>query len=71
MTAADDDRDPVELDGRGHHHAVEVDLALDQAAVFVGRIAQGDMDRAERLLGLRDLVRDTRRGLTCGVIFIS
>src|SRR5688500_10231997 len=58
---ADDDRDAIELDRRRHDEAVEVDLALDQAAVLVGRGAKGDVDRGERLLGLGDLVGDAGR----------
>ena len=38
-----------------------MDLALDQAAVLVGRIAERDVDGPERLLGLGDLVGDPGR----------
>src|SRR4029077_17998616 len=50
--------DTVELDRRRHDQAVQVDLALDQAAVLVGRVAQRDVHGPERLLGLGDLVTD-------------
>ena len=61
MPAADDDRDAIEFDRRRHDQAVEVDVAFDEAAVLVGRIAEGDVDGPERLLGLGDLVADPGR----------
>jgi hypothetical protein len=63
VAAGDDHRHAVELDGRLHHQAVEVDLALDGAAVLVGRVAERDVDGPEGFLGLRDVVGDAGRGV--------
>ena len=58
MAPVDDDGHAVEFDGRLHDQAIEVDVAFHQAAVLVGRVAERDVDRAEGLLRLGDLVAD-------------
>src|SRR6476646_952696 len=63
MPSVDDHRDAVELDRRRHDEAVEMDVARHQPAVLVGRIAERHVDRAKRLLSLRDLVADAGLGV--------
>ena len=41
-----------------------MDLAFDEPAVFVGRVAKGDVDRPERLLRLGDVVAERAAGLS-------